>query len=88
MKNKLDRIDYVLNTIGMIIHNECKNYAIERLDVNDYVSLRDTGGKQVEEIAVRMGDEKVFSTIKKSSTDKYITLYDNKFQKIISKLLK
>ncbi len=80
--------EQVILTLGYMIHEECKSFAINQMMDSDFILLSDANFKETEEVRVTRGDEKMMQTIKRSSREKYNDFYDKKLQDTLDKFLK
>ena len=80
--------ELVLTTIGYMIDQKCRSFALNQMLDSDFILLTDANGRQTEEVCVRRGNDNHFQTVKRSSREKYNDFYDKKLQDIIEKFLK
>ena len=70
------------------IHETCNDFAINNMQPNDFILVRDAHEKITEGVRVQRGNESDMYTIKESCKDKYNDFYNKKLNHIIEKFLK
>jgi len=88
MDKEATKQELVIHTIGYVIDQECRSFALNQMLDSDFILLTDANGKQTEEVCVRRGDDKQFQTVKRSSREKYNDFYDKKLNDIVEKFIK
>ncbi len=86
MDKEITKQEQIINTIGYVIDEECRSFALKQMVDSDFILLTDANGKRTEEVCVSRRDN-LMQTIKRSSTEKYIDFYDKKLNDIIQKFI-
>lgn len=78
--------DIVLKMLGLMLHKECKDYAVNHMLQTDFILAFDAYGKLTKDIQI-IKDDKIY-TIKNSCVEKYNEYYDQKLERILTKFCK
>lgn len=93
LRNKLDEIfcgEHVVSSlmlIGSFLHVKCKDYALSKMKEDDFISLKDANNIQTNNIFILKGKDKIASTLRKTSKNKFDDLYDEKLISTIEKMI-
>lgn len=87
-KKPMTKAEEAVRTLGYVLHEECKNFAINQMVESDFILLSDANHKKTLGISMTRGNERQFYTIKRSSEQKYVEFYDKKLENIIEKFMK
>ena len=70
------------------VHQKCEEFAVNRMDKNDFILIKDANGQITEGVEVRRNDEDDKYTIKDSCKGKYQDFYVQKLEHIVEKFIK
>lgn len=87
-KKPMTKAEEAIMTFGYVLHEECKNFAINQMVESDFILLSDANFKETAGVSITRGNERQFYTIKRSSREKYTEFYDKKLEDIIEKFMK
>ena len=91
LRDKLNETfgEHIVNSfvlVGTMLHNKCEDYALSKMKEDDFISLRDANYIKTNDIVIMKGKNKIISTLRKTSKDKYEDFYDEKLTSTIEKM--
>lgn len=78
----------ILNFLSTSIYNKCHIFALDKMQSKDFILLSDANNKITENIRLTRGEGGELYTLKNSSKEKFLDLYNKKLENIIEKFLK
>ncbi len=93
LRDKLDEIFCSTHAVSFLmlissfLHAKCKDYALSKMKEGDFISLKDANNIQTNNIFILKGKDKIASTLRKTSKNKYDDLYDEKLISTIEKMI-
>jgi len=89
-----DKLDEIFGERGIeclmlicsFIHGKCNDYALSKMKEDDFISFKDANNIKTNGIFVLKGKDKIASTLRRTSKDKYEDFYDKRFISTIEKI--